>query len=360
MATPFVGAKTAAKVLLFFDLTKFSAHFLPHFSYRFDIYKFICIFVEILYSMLFREKIASAHPFWKGMLWLGLMVVCFIVLMVGLGVYIGLTGNQSVMQLRIEMLLQTFVLFGLPALLVVALWSKHPAEWLHLRTSGGWLPCLLAFLLMVVAQPGINLLAKWNESWQLPAFLASFEEMLKQMEDAAREATELLAQAPTFGIMLFNLVVMALLPALCEELSFRGVLLGLLDGNKRHDASPSLSRRTHLAIWATGIIFSLIHFQFYGFVPRMLLGVVLGYLLAWTGSLWVPVIAHFANNAFVVVLYFLEEHTQINADSVDSFGTGTTAWVGVVSLVAACAILWLVRSVVLKRSSAPRQAAPEE
>lgn len=310
--------------------------------------------------MQIREKIAQSHPLLKAVLWLALMAVCFICMMVGLIVYIQSTGNQSVTQLRWEMLVQTAFIFGLPALLAVWLWSRSPMEWLHLNKGGSWQLFALAVLLMVVAQPGINLLAHWNESWQLPAFLAQLEEYLQQMEEAAREATELLAQSPTVGILLFNLLVMALMPALCEELSFRGLLLGLLDGNNRLGASASLSRRTHVAIWVTGIVFSLVHFQFYGFVPRMLLGVVLGYLLAWSGSLWVPVVAHFTNNAFVVLVYYIEEHAQINADSVDSFGTGTTAWVGVLSLVAACAILWLVRTVVRTQSSAPRREAPAE
>lgn len=312
--------------------------------------------------MQFREKTVARHPLVRTAEWLGLMVLCFIVLTIVMGVHMAIAGNLSVGGLRLEMVLQTLLLFCVPALLAVRLWSSRPAEWLLMRKTGNWQLYLLAFVLMVVAQPGINLLATWNESWQLPAALAALEEMLKQMEESAREATELLAQAPTFGVMLINLLVMALVPALCEEISFRGVLLGLMDGRDSLQPGPQpvLRLRTHIAIWVVGIIFSLIHFQFYGFVPRMLLGVVLGYLIAWTGSIWVPVLAHFTNNALVVILYYIEEHTQINADSVETFGTGTTAWVGVLSLVAAAAMLWLVRSAVRKQSSAPRQEPPAE
>lgn len=312
--------------------------------------------------MQFREKIAQSHPLVKTVIWLAIMVLCFVGVMIGMGVHMMLAGNLSVMDLRIQMLLQTLLIFAVPALLAAWLWSRQPAAWLRLRKAGNWQLYVLAALLMVVAQPGINLLATWNESWQLPAAFASLEETLRQLEDSAREATEMLAAAPTFAVMLLNLLVMALMPALAEELSFRGVLLGLMDGGDPSSLGPrpSLSRRTHVAIWTVGIIFSLVHFQFYGFIPRMLLGVVLGYLLAWTGSLWVPVLAHFVNNAFVVLMYYIQEHTNINADSVDSFGTGTTMWVGILSLVLAGAILWLVRNVVLTQSSAPRPAAPEE
>ena len=178
------------------------------------------------------------------------------------------------------------------------------------------------------------------------------------MEASARELTEMLAAAPTIGTMLLNLVVLAAIPAIGEELSFRGVLLGLIDGDTTLGARISPSRRTHIAVWVVGIIFSLIHFQFYGFIPRMLLGVVLGYLLVWTGSLWVPMVAHFTNNALVVLLYFAEEHFAINSESLESFGTGATAWAGWLSLLLSLLLLWLVRNAVQKRSSAPHPANP--
>ena len=188
--------------------------------------------------------------------------------------------------------------------------------------------------------------------------MSEIEQYFQDMEASARELTEMLAAAPTIGTMLLNLVVLAAVPAIGEELSFRGVLLGLIDGDTTLGARISPSRRTHIAVWVVGIIFSLIHFQFYGFIPRMLLGVVLGYLLVWTGSLWVPMVAHFTNNALVVLLYFAEEHFAINSESLESFGTGATSWAGWLSLLLSLLLLWLVRNAVQKRSSAPHPANP--
>ena len=303
---------------------------------------------------------SNAHPLLKGVLWLGIMALLFVASMVGYVLYVQLTGLQSVMALKMAQLVQSLLVFVVPALLAVWCWSRRPAEWLRLRAVGnGWVYAIVV-VLMMVAQPGINMLATWNEGFRLPAFMSEIEQYFQDMEASARELTEMLAAAPTIGTMLLNLVVLAAVPAIGEELSFRGVLLGLIDGDTTLGARISPSRRTHIAVWVVGIIFSLIHFQFYGFIPRMLLGVVLGYLLVWTGSLWVPMVAHFTNNALVVLIYFAEEHFAINSESLESFGTGTTAWAGWLSLLLSLLLLWLVRNAVQTQSSAPHPANPAE
>ena len=88
-----------------------------------------------------------------------------------------------------------------------------------------------------------------------------------------------------------NILIIAIMAGIGEELMFRGVIQKILIG---------WTKDIHLGILYTAIIFSTIHFQFYGFVPRMILGMVLGYLYIWSKSLWVPVIAHAINNALTV------------------------------------------------------------
>jgi len=318
--------------------------------------------------MQFREKIQNAHSFWRVLIWLGLTVVAFVLLEVGYGLYAWLTGDaSSVGAMRMLTFLQFAVVFALPAWLAVRCWSRKPFGWLRMDRLADWRLFALTFLLMIVAQPGINIIGTWNEQLRLPACLEGLEQLMQQMEEQAQALTEQLAFSPTVGLLLLNLLVMALSPAIAEEMMFRGVMLGLMDGKNRDSlecrtsAVPArLSRRTHIAIWATGIIFSFIHFQFYGFFPRMLLGVILGYLLCWSGTLWLPILAHFTNNGLVILFGYLELHTNINADSVESFGTGTTAWAGVLSLILTVGLLWLVRSVAQRRSSAPHPEAPAE
>ena len=310
--------------------------------------------------MAFREKLSNAHPLLKGVLWLGIMGLLFVASMAAYVLYVGLTGVQSVLELKMAQLVQSVMVFVVPSLFAVWCWSSRPSEWLRLRAVGnGWVYALIV-MLMIVSQPGINMLATWNEGIRLPAFMSELEQHFQDMEASARELTEMLAAAPTIGTLLLNLIVLAAVPAIGEELTFRGVVLGLTDGDTTLGPRTSPTLRTHLAVWTVGIIFSLIHFQFYGFIPRMLLGVVLGYLLVWTGSLWAPMAAHFTNNALVVLLYFAEEHFSINSESLESFGTGTTSWAGWLSLLLSLLLLWLVRNAVQQQSSAPHPAGPGE
>ena len=181
--------------------------------------------------MAFREKMANAHPLLKGVLWLGIMALLFVVTMVGYVVYVQLTGVQSVQELKMAQLVQSVMVFVVPALLAVWCWSCRPAEWLRLRAVGNCWVYAIVVVLMIVAQPGINMLATWNEGFRLPAFMSEIEQYFQDMEASARELTEMLAAAPTIGALLLNLVVLAAVPALGEELTFRGVLLGLTDGD---------------------------------------------------------------------------------------------------------------------------------
>jgi hypothetical protein len=104
--------------------------------------------------------------------------------------------------------------------------------------------------------------------------------------------------------MTLNLVIIALTPAIAEELIFRGVFQRIF---------YNLFRSGHMAIWFTAFLFSTLHFQFFGFIPRFILGLVFGYLYFWSGTLWLPVISHFVNNAFPVVLAYTVGMDKLNA-----------------------------------------------
>ena len=120
--------------------------------------------------------------------------------------------------------------------------------------------------IMLVALPAINLLSYLNQQMTLPAFLEPMETWMKTQEENAAQMTELFMRVTTFDGLIINLLLMALLPAIAEELTFRGVLQRLLQGKDNNTNIP------HIAIWSSAIIFSAIHMQFYGFVPRMLMG----------------------------------------------------------------------------------------
>ena len=115
---------------------------------------------------------------------------------------------------------------------------------------------------------------------------------MRQWEELAEQLTQTLLSSDRIDILLANLFVVAILAALTEECFFRGTLQRILS---RFHAKP------HVVIWTAAILFSAFHLQFYGFFPRMLLGAYFGYLLLWSRSIWLPIFAHFINNAIAVI-----------------------------------------------------------
>ena len=241
--------------------------------------------------------------------------------LIAMGVwYVGWGGSQATESLKWLQFLQMTGTFLLPPILCAWLWSENhqPVSWLRLDNVPDGKMIGLAVAIMICAVPGINLLADLNGRIQLPESLASIEQMLKQQEELAAELTKRFLQADSIGGLLINIGLMALLPALAEELSFRGTLQQILANSQQPKAN------SHIAIWTTAIVFSAVHMQFYGFVPRMLMGAMFGYVFVWTGSLWVPVIMHFVNNGMAVIAYYIEQSVVSDQGSeqniADTFG----------------------------------------
>lgn len=151
----------------------------------------------------------------------------------------------------------------------------------------------------VIASFGVNtLLLKWNQDIVFPEFLRGFEEWAREREDEAAVQTEALTKMNSAADLLLALAVIAILPAIGEEFLFRGIMQ-----NEFYRGT----RNMHVSIWATAIIFSAIHLQFFGFLPRLLLGAIFGYLYYWSANLWVAIFAHFVNNgAQIVALYYYQ------------------------------------------------------
>lgn len=176
------------------------------------------------------------------------------------------------------------------------------------------IPFLLTFLI-ITSFMGVNaLFIEWNQDIQFPDFMRGFEIWAQQREELAAEATKFLTQFDSVPSFLLGFVVIAIFPAIGEELVFRGFLQ-----NYFHRSSKNI----HIAIWLSAILFSAIHIQFYGFVPRMLLGALFGYMYYWSGNLWVPIAAHFVHNGFTVVMVYLY---QIGTVEYDIETTTQTPW----------------------------------
>ena len=264
-------------------------------------------------------------PLIRILYWLGFMALLTAIAMILWAVVSG--GSHSTTSLKWLQFMQTIATFLLPSIIGAWIWSEDhkPFTWLRLTQTTHWSHYLLAVGIMLCAVPGINFLADLNSRVVLPESLGFIEQILKQQEEAAAALTERFLQADSIGGLLINIGLIAFLPALVEEVSFRGTLQQIL-------AQGKLKGQIHIAIWATAFIFSAIHMQFYGFVPRMLMGAMFGYIFVWTGTLWVPILMHFTNNGLAVMAYYLIGENEESKNIADTFGAGDTWWVGVISL----------------------------
>jgi membrane protease YdiL (CAAX protease family) len=145
----------------------------------------------------------------------------------------------------------------------------------------------------------------WNMHVKFPAWLKGFEEWSQQKEEQLRELTKLLTTFKSLRDLLKTIVVIAIIPAIGEEFVFRGILQNLFFRS---------TKNIHISILISAFIFSAIHLQIYGFVPRVLLGVLFGYIYWWTQNLTFPIIAHFFNNSFALVTLFLYHKKGIGYD----------------------------------------------
>jgi len=166
-----------------------------------------------------------------------------------------------------------------------------------------WVLMLLVLVIMFISSPVIEFLSNINQKMILPHFL----QWMRNSEDATEKMVAALLQMKTIWDMLFDLVFVGLLTAIAEEFMFRGCLQTIFE---------RWFKNTHAAIWVAAILFSAIHMEFFGFLPRLMLGAMFGYFVAWSGSVWPAVWAHFLNNGTAVVATYLyqQKTTKLNPD----------------------------------------------
>lgn len=155
--------------------------------------------------------------------------------------------------------------------------------------------------IIILSAPFISWLIEWNQQIQFPASFAQLEASLKATEAQAQQMTQAFLKGQSPIDLIVNLFIVALIPAIAEELLFRGVLQKFV---------LFCFHQKHVSIWVAAILFSAFHAQFYGFFPRLILGVFLGYLFAQSGSIWVPIFAHFLNNAISVCIVHFQLDMQ--------------------------------------------------
>ncbi len=200
----------------------------------------------------------------------------------------------SVKGMRIFTIIQDLLVFIMPAILAAFVATRLPASLLTINVKPRLSSILLAILVMITSMPAMEWLVELNSNLHLPEALSGLEETLKSMEDSASSAVDGLFSGNTVGDLVVGILIVGILTGIAEELFFRGALQNLFM------SMPNVKK--HFAIWSVAFIFSFMHFQFFGFLPRLLLGAYFGYLIWWSGSVWLPIIAHAFNNSMVVVV----------------------------------------------------------
>ena len=290
-------------------------------------------------SMLNRRPLAHYPPSAQLLVLTGItLILWFLFTSIGMGLAYVLLGldtfnNPELLSSYSDpnavsgmKLIQTFSALGMfvvPPMLLAALASPKMLDWLFLNRKPFPKQAVMAVLVIVAGLPLINGMAALNNLLELPESLQWIETWMRTQENSMADLTEGLLRMDGPADLAINLFIIAIIPAIGEELLFRGAVQRVF---------LRWVRNPHVAIWITGALFSFIHFQFYGFLPRMVLGALLGYLVYWTGSLWPAILAHFANNGFAVLFSYLVQHNIIS-DQVEDVGATTNDWLYVLAAI---------------------------
>ncbi len=293
-------------------------------------------------------------PFFEGqnrfvqiLIFLALIVGCMVVASV-LGVVVasifygfGIPAN-ALDQAAYYRILQSFGSVGtfmLPPLFFSYLSERKWFSYNRMNRVPGYTMSNIVIVMSLVLLPIVWILADWNEGWKLPEALAGLDEWMRRMDEQNSELVKLMSRDSRIGILLINIFVMAMLPAVGEELMFRGTVQPFL---QKWTKSP------HWAIWITAFIFSAIHFQISGFIPRMLIGAYLGYLCFWSGSLWLPILAHFMHNSMSILSDFIMSRRGFDVDNLnytDIHGWKYILGVAIILAIGGIYLLWKNRRI---------------
>ena len=242
--------------------------------------------------------------------------------------------------LRFFVAMQTIALFAIPPIILALIYDKKPIAIFKLNKKPTLHYLGLSLVLILIANPFVNLLSDFNS--QILDSILGVTNSLKT-EDLQTQKIFAALLKDTHLLSLFtNTIIIALLPAVCEELFFRGLLQKVV---------LRKYMTMHYAVFLSAFIFSFFHFQFYGFIPRFILGIAFGYIFEWTGSLWITICIHFTNNFLAVFFNYLISKNIIN-NSIESIGTGSTQWLGYFGAILSFAVFYVMYRKYIEANSA--------
>lgn len=242
---------------------------------------------------------------------------------------------ETIAFLKYFQTMQSIGLFILPPLILGYLFYGNTIRYLHLNKPLNSASIMLIIVLMFMASPFISFIGELNSNMAFPEWLAGVEAWMIDAEENAAKITEAFINVETLPALAFNIFMIAFLPAIGEELLFRGVIQRIF---------TSMTRNYHWGIWISAFLFSALHMQFYGFIPRVLLGAMFGYMLVWSGSMWLPILGHFLNNAIAVIGMFLI-HNEYISPAIEDFGAKSDSYYAAAfSLLVIIGVMRLIKS----------------
>ena len=231
--------------------------------------------------------------------------------------------GENAQLMRLSLFFQTVCGFFFPALIFARFFSNDIKEYLHTEKGISGSVIVLTILSIILTLPVLNVIVHFTQQISLPESMKVIESKIIEWENQAQHLSEAMLITDKYAAFLMNLLIVAVLAAVGEEFLFRGILQNIFG---------KVFKNPHVVIWTVAFIFSLVHLQFYGFFARILLGAYLGYLLFYSKSIWLPVLAHFTNNAIGVINYYSIREPE-TLKEIDQIGVGSTYWVSLVSLI---------------------------
>ncbi|MES2377104.1 MAG: CPBP family intramembrane glutamic endopeptidase [Bacteroidota bacterium] len=276
--------------------------------------------------------------------------------LIGAALVIGLYGVDTVLDIAklnftnphvanalwIIQILSTTIPIFIASVVFAYLIVRNPKEYLKQTANISGLLWLLVFCVMVISTPLIECLSNFNQKLVLPHFLDGVQRWMRETENQAIKLTAVLLQMKTIPSLVFKFMVVGLFTAIVEEFMFRGCIQTIF---------IKWTKSYHAAIWVTAALFSAFHMEFFGFLPRMMLGVLFGYFVVWSGSIWTAVWGHFINNGTAVVASYMFQNkmVKINPDDQHIFNWGSYLF----SLIIILFLLYLYRNIATGKVKMP-------
>ena len=234
-----------------------------------------------------------------------------------------LKSADNLPKAKIILFFNSFGLFVVPSIIFALIFRKNSPNYFKFKNNSALQQLPILIFLFFISMPIINLSSELNSNLTLPSFLSELEVWMKAAEVSAMEMTRALLRMDSLNDLAINILLIGVLPAIGEELIFRGVIQQVLTKG---------SKNYHFGIWLTAIIFSAIHFQFYGFLPRVLLGAYFGYLFYWSKNIWLPIFAHFLNNTMAVLAAYYLGTNGLEKELEKVGTTNETIWFSLISV----------------------------